>query len=166
MKEDTSRAAWSIFCDDVRLEVNGKALFIGVYTSRMLVQQFPCSLRLVVVSHLRVPRADPVQLLNFKVYRDKDTIVEAKMIGEGVTTSLSFAEESPEDTAFYEDPKRQPPDDLPRLPSDVITATSVLQLQLDEPCMLRVRFETERGLIRAGGIIISQQNAPPAQTPS
>jgi hypothetical protein len=40
----TTPYGYSIFCDDIRVEGNGKQLFIGVYTVDMLMPQFPAQM--------------------------------------------------------------------------------------------------------------------------
>lgn len=44
----TELRADSIFCDDIRVELNGKQILIGVYTGDILTTQFPVMLHLSV----------------------------------------------------------------------------------------------------------------------
>jgi hypothetical protein len=44
-----SKPVAALFCDDVRLEANGKLIFIGIYSGAMVVPQFPWSGRICPV---------------------------------------------------------------------------------------------------------------------
>ncbi len=41
MSENNVISGHAIFCDDLRLEVTGKQIFVGVYTGDMMVPSFP-----------------------------------------------------------------------------------------------------------------------------
>jgi hypothetical protein len=63
-------SGFSIFCDDVRTEVNGKHLYIGVYTGDMFIQPaFPAALpSFSVVIRYRERRGESKDDLKFVIF--------------------------------------------------------------------------------------------------
>lgn len=63
-----SRSAVALFCDDYRLEVTGKRLLIGVYTSDLQVASFPAQIRdLVILIVAKAPASDPFQKFSVRI---------------------------------------------------------------------------------------------------
>jgi len=62
-----NRFAYSIFCDDIRYEVNNKCSFIGIIGTLMYVPSFPAVLpKLCVSVTASTPRDKPFKSLQFK----------------------------------------------------------------------------------------------------
>ena len=156
MERDTSRFGYTIFCVDIRVEANGKAIFIGVYTGSLIVQAFPHDLRLVIASHFYAYFDDPLKLLKYRVYKDADVLTEAVTDEPQLADLFQNVPEMPaSDRKLYYDESKLPPGDLPPRRYTRFVTTVAVQSSLDRPCVIRVRYETERGLIPAGALIIN-----------
>lgn len=66
----------TIFCDDVRTEASGKRIYIGVYGSHLLVDEFPARLQqLCIVVTAVTPVDEPFEKLIFRVTERDDSPV-------------------------------------------------------------------------------------------
>lgn len=64
-----NRHAYSIFCDDIRNEINGKLSLIGVVGHLLYVSTFPCVLpKLCVLITAMTDHDKPFKNLTFKVF--------------------------------------------------------------------------------------------------
>jgi hypothetical protein len=56
MKFDITPSAHIIYCDDIRQEITGKLIYIGVYTGVMFLPSFPITIpQLYVQGNIRIP---------------------------------------------------------------------------------------------------------------
>lgn len=81
----TSRHLEVIFCDDVRTEITGKQIYIGVYGSHLLVDEFPANLpSLSIIATAVTAIEDPFKKLVFRVIDESDgeVILEKKVPSE------------------------------------------------------------------------------------
>lgn len=66
----------SVFCDDMRMENNGKLMYLGIYNGDMLVESFPTILpvfRIIISYHERVGESSlPVRFVVTAPRGDKD----------------------------------------------------------------------------------------------
>jgi hypothetical protein len=61
-----SRFAYSIFCDDMRNEVNNKVSLMGLYSTELLLKSFPMSLpRFTIVMHAFTDIDQPFKEISF-----------------------------------------------------------------------------------------------------
>ncbi|MGO8841301.1 MAG: hypothetical protein ACLQF1_09270 [Methyloceanibacter sp.] len=139
---------FTIFCDDIRQEIGGKASYIGVYKSVMYLHgEFPIALpKFGLAITYREPREWPNERVRFEVYLPGAT--EAAIIGE-------FAAERGPTTLT----PRTLPDD-----SDVYfeTGTVIVLSPLFLPCPGFIRVKAIRGskTVRLGTLCVEP---PPEQ---
>ncbi|WP_155274241.1 DUF6941 family protein [Pseudomonas chlororaphis] len=94
-----NRHAYSLFCDDVRHEVNGKTSLIGVVSSLLYVSSFPCVIpKLYVLITAMTGRDDPFKSLSFKVLVGEETAFDVAL-GEDEIQQISQGQ------GLIEDPK-------------------------------------------------------------
>ena len=146
-----NRHVLTIFCDDIRHEVGGKLSYIGVYSGQMFVPSFPITLPKLCLSMSVITSADtPFRKLAMRLLKDDAVLAEAALDD----TQLSNAVE-----AFAEVPEDERRDRVQLLQSMFVFSP----FQLEGPCTLRVRIETESGELRGVGLRIGQA---PAENPS
>lgn len=150
MGEDTGRYGHSIFCDDVRVERSNKAIFIGVYSDKMIVPSFPHDLRLSIISYLRTFADDPIKSLKYQIYRDAHLLMEATPDDSFPDTTKQILSSKDRDMDLVTDPTRMPPNHPTRRHTLFSISAQVTGVKLDGPSVIRVRFETERGVVWAG----------------
>lgn len=153
--EDTHRKGWSLFCDDVRAEVTGKQILIGVYGTHLFVQKFPHEMsRLVVFTRLMGDAGDPLKSLALKIYRDAAVIAELRL--ENVADI-----KDPGPLPFDREQVIFPPgeSDARRFSFGGVVEIGRKELLFERPTSLWVRFNTERGFVRAGSLRVVA--APP-----
>jgi hypothetical protein len=74
-----------IYCDDIRAEANGKRMYIGVYTSAMILPFFPAMLPKLCIFLRYLGTADPPpRLISFSVFRNDELLQEAALPEEAV----------------------------------------------------------------------------------
>ena len=72
-----TRFAYSIFCDDIRNELNGKISLMGVFGSLMYLPEFPAVLpKLCAVLTASTPTDKPFKTVSFKGTMDENVIFE------------------------------------------------------------------------------------------
>jgi hypothetical protein len=72
-----NRFAYSIFCDDIRNEVNNKTSFMGIVGSLMYLPGFPIVLpKLCVAITANTPRENPFKSLSFKGSLNETSLFE------------------------------------------------------------------------------------------
>lgn len=136
-----NRAVHTIFCDDIRHEINGKVSYIGVYSESLLAPVFPITLpKLCISLKVTTPSDHPFRKLVVRVLRDDD-VLSAGEIDKGVLVKTGKG--------------------LKKLPKgkrdglmQVVQAHLVFSpLKLDGPCTLRVRVDTEDGELKGLGLM-------------
>ncbi|KAB0532785.1 MULTISPECIES: DUF6941 family protein [Pseudomonas] len=94
-----NRYTYSIFCDDIRNEVNGKTSLIGVVGGLLYVNTFPCVIpKLCVLITAVTDHDNPFKSLTFKVLVGEDPAFDVTL-GEDEIQKISQGQE------LIEDPK-------------------------------------------------------------
>ncbi|AFL73530.1 hypothetical protein Thivi_1538 [Thiocystis violascens DSM 198] len=146
----------TLFCDDIRHEIGGKISYIGVYSGGLFVPAFPVTLpKLCLSVRILTPANDPLQSLTLRVLKDEETLQEV-MLDEG---QLAAASDAGEDAT---DERRE----------ERIQMTQFMlvfsPIQFDEPCILKVRAQTESEALRGMALKVDQlpstfvQDLPPS----
>jgi hypothetical protein len=132
-KEPVAPALFSIVCDDVRLEVGQKHSYMGIYTNSVILPSFPFTLpKLCFVLQFRFLAMERPSQLAFLVERDSEVIarMEVDMLNLG-----SYEVEAEEGE------------------TQVVVVGSIIQvlgLTFEGPAKLRMRAETNSGIIKGG----------------
>jgi hypothetical protein len=135
-----NRQAQSIFCDDIRQEIGGKQSFIGVYTSKMFVQEFPIILpKICLVISALTPIENPFKKMIFRVLKDDELFAEGTIEEEELEKLVI-----PDSTSS---------DGNPNLISSKVQFL-FSPFQIDGPCTLKVRVITENEELTAPGLRI------------
>ena len=125
-----------LYCDDARQEDNGKRLYIGVYSARMLVRSFPTTLpSFVVVLTVATPASRPIRELKIRLLKDDEELF-----------SSSLSEESLEEVA--EKISDKPEENLDERIMQFQTHVRFSPFSIDRPCRIKVRVDTEEGELR------------------
>jgi hypothetical protein len=139
-----SRHVETLFCDDIRHELGGKLSFIGVYSGGLYVPDFPVTLpKLCLSVKIITPADEPLRSLSLRVLKDEEVLQEIALNEE----QLGAASDSAEDMTEEQKKER------------VQMAQFVLvfsPIQLDGPCTLRVRAQTEEGELRGVGLKVDK----------
>jgi hypothetical protein len=147
-----NRYVLTIFCDDIRHEVGGKFSYIGVYSGQMFVPSFPITLPKLCLAMSVITSADtPFHNLVMRILKDDALLAEAALDD----TQLANAVE-----AFADVPEDERKERVQLLQSMFVFSP----FQLDGPCKLRVRIETESVELRGVGLRIDQ--APAVDSPA
>ena len=94
-----NRFAYSIFCDDIRNEVNNKTSFMGIVGNLMYLPAFPIVLsKLCVVITANTPRDNPFKSLSFKGFLNETVLFEVDLDTEQL-------EQANQGQGLIEDPK-------------------------------------------------------------
>ena len=148
-----NRHVFTIFCDDIRQEIGGKLSDIGVYGGQMFVPSFPITLpKLCLVMSMITPVDTPFRKLAMRILKD-DTQLAEGVLDE---TQLAGAVDASTDVPADERKDR------------ILTLQSMFvfsPFQLEGPCTLKVRVETESGELRGVGLRIDQAPAPAPDSP-
>jgi hypothetical protein len=82
MRETTGIA---IFCDDIRLEIGGKASYMGIYGQDMVIAGTRPALlpKLSIAAHIQIPSEVEAAHLKVAVFRDQDGETEELITVEG-----------------------------------------------------------------------------------
>ena len=148
-----NRHVFTIFCDDIRQEIGGKLSYIGVYGAQMFVPSFPITLpKLCLAMSMITPIDAPFRKLAMRILKD-DTQLAEGVLDE---TQLAGAVEASTDVPADERKDR------------ILTLQSMFvfsPFQLEGPCTLKVRVETESGELRGVGLRIDQAPAPAPDSP-
>jgi len=84
----------TIFCDDIRHEVNGKFSCIGIYSNSLFVESFPITLpKLCVAVSVVLPLIKPVEQIKLVVRLDDEVLTE-EITPEEIIESIGQAYES------------------------------------------------------------------------
>lgn len=91
---DTIDIDYTILCDDVRREDNGKLIMIGVYGSSLLLASFPATLGMRIVTRL-TPRKMGKTDVEFRISLGADAIAGMKGAIETVDMNPSITNTPP-----------------------------------------------------------------------
>ena len=149
-----NRHVFTIFCDDIRQEIGGKLSYIGVYGGQMFVPSFPITLpKLCLAMSMITPVDTPFRKLAMRILKD-DT-----QLAEGVLDETQLAGTVEASTNVAADERK---DRILALQSMFVFSP----FQLEGPCTLKVRVETESGELRGVGLRIDQAPAPAPDSPN
>jgi len=127
------RGVQTIFCDDIRHEVGGKISFIGVYSEALLVPSFPITLpKLCLSIKIITPAERPFLKVAIRILKDDEVMAEAALDDAMLAKIVEDAGEVPKD---------QQQNRVQALQSIMVFSP----FQLDRPCLLRVRVDSEEG---------------------
>jgi len=139
-----NRQVQTIFCDDIRHEVAGKVSYIGVYSGRLLVPTFPATLpKLCIAMTLVTPATTPFRKLSLRVLKDSEVLVQGALDEAKLIDLVDKTDEAP--TSEHNDR-------VAMLQSYFVFSP----FQVDAPCVIRVRVDTEEGELRGVGLRIEQ----------
>jgi hypothetical protein len=80
-----NRFAYSIFCDDIRAEVNNKTSFMGVFGHLMYLPTFPATLpKLCIAITVSTPIDQPFKSLSFRGDIGANLVFEMALDDEGI----------------------------------------------------------------------------------
>jgi hypothetical protein len=75
-----TRFAYSVFCDDIRSEVNGKMSLMGILGGLMYIPSFPAVLpKLCAILTASTPVDSPFQAVSFKGTMDENVIFDVAL---------------------------------------------------------------------------------------
>lgn len=150
MLEPTSTHAWTVFCDDVRQEVTGKMLFIGVYGSAALVEKFPHRQRLFIASTLVTPPAPESRDASFNLYLNEVVVLESKFV---IPPESSFGE-------LKEPIDKLPDGETPEKLGRIAMLTELGELNVEKASSLRARWTLAGRTYKAGVLQFRLQTKP------
>ena len=138
------RHVQTIFCDDIRHEINGKISYIGVYSSDLIVPSLPVTLPKLCLSVKVVAPADkPLESLTLRILKNEEVLQEISVEEEQLNTASESSE-------YMTDEERQ---------ERVQSAQFMLvfsPIQFEERCVLKVRVQTEDEELQGIGLRIEQ----------
>lgn len=139
-----ARHVETLFCDDIRHEINGKLSYIGVYSGTLFVPVFPVTLPKLCISIKIVTSAnEPLRSLTLRVLKDDEILQEIVFDKEQlVSASEVLAELSDEERRLRV-----------QMPQFLLAFSP---LHLDQACTLRVRALADHEELRGVGLIIDQ----------
>lgn len=139
-----NRHILTVFCDDIRQEIGGKLSYIGVYTGGLFVPQFPITLpKLCLAMSVVTPTDRPFRKLSFRVLRGEEQLAEAALDETQLVNAVNATDDVPED---------ERKDRVQVLQAHIVFSP----FNIDGPCILRVRAETEDEELRGLGLQIQQ----------
>ena len=139
-----ARHVETLFCDDIRHEINGKLSYIGVYSGALFVPAFPATLPKFWVSvKIVTPADEPLHSLTLRILKDDEILREIVFDEEQLASTLeAFAELSDEERRL----RVQMPQFL----------LEFIPLYLEKACTLRVRALADHEELRGVGLSIDQ----------
>lgn len=125
-----SRFVYATYCDDVRLEITGKASLMGVYADAMYVQSFPVNLsKLCIVVNAVTPASNPFKGFKITALYNDAPIAEMEVPAEQLQAEIAKAPTSP----------------IKNVQAQMIFAP----LSLDKPGEIKILFESEGEIIES-----------------
>lgn len=119
-----SRFVYATYCDDVRLEINGKTSLIGVYADAMYVHSFPASLmKLCIVVNAVTAASNPFKGFKITAVYNDAPIAEMEVPAEQLQEEIAKAPTAP----------------IKNVQAQMLFAP----LLLDKPGVLKILFESE-----------------------
>lgn len=139
-----ARHVETLFCDDIRHEINGKLSYIGVYSGTLFVPVFPVTLpKLCISVKIVTPANEPLRSLTLRVLKDDEILQEIVFDKEQLVSASEVLVE-------LSDEERRLRVQMPQF----LLAFS--PLHLDKACTLRVRALADHEKLRGVGLIIDQ----------
>ncbi|HUM92029.1 MAG TPA: hypothetical protein PLM32_11720 [Candidatus Competibacter sp.] len=139
-----ARHVETLFCDDIRHEINGKLSYIGVYSGTLFVPVFPVTLpKLCISVKIVTPANEPLRSLTLRVLKDDEILQEIVFDKEQLVSASEVLVE-------LSDEERRLRVQMPQF----LLAFS--PLHLDKACTLRVRALADHEELRGVGLIIDQ----------
>lgn len=130
----------TLFCDDIRQEVNGKVSFIGAYSAALFVSAFPATLpKLCLSVKVISPADDPLGSLTLRMFRGDDVLQEIVVDEEQISKATELVEE------LSEEEKK----DRLQMAQFMLVFSPI---QFESACTLKVRIQTEDGELRGMGL--------------
>lgn len=148
-----ARQVQTVFCDDIRQEVNGKLSLIGVYGGNMLVPAFPVIIpKLCLLVKILAPADDPINSMTVRVLRNDEVLQEINIDEDQLNAAI---------------PPNKDESDSKDRGSRVQSAQLILiysPIQFDDPSKIRVRVQTDkdelRGLALEVGLVETPADPP------
>ncbi len=144
----------TLFCDDIRHEISGKLSYIGVYSGGLFVPTFPVTLpKLCLSVKIVTPAEELLRSLSLRVLKDEETLQEIALDEKQLAAASDSAEE------MTEEQKKE----------RVHVAQFVLvfsPIQFEEPCILRIRVQTEDSELRGVSLKVNQAQPPAELVPN
>ena len=134
------RFAYSIFCDDIRNEDNGKAIFIGVYSGAMIVPSFPTTLpSFCIALTILTPLERPFEKMRIRIMKnDEELLLRDLPVEQMPILNIEGNEEENDDGRVQE----------------LRTVAKFNPFEITKETRIRVRVDTEDGEIRGGTLLI------------
>lgn len=156
-----ARSVDTLYCDDIRQEINGKFSYIGVYQSELIAQSLPITLpKLCIVIMVRSPIDDPPQSLTVQIRKNEGD--RADESAEEILREISVSEEelanaaNSIDASVDDGVNRE--DRMQRLQFMVTFSP----MQLDNPCLIRVYAWADDERLRGPGLKVKQAEPTPS----
>lgn len=136
----------SIYCDDIRHEINGKISYVGVYHGKLLVPSVPVVVPKLCVAIFAVTSAnEPFKKFSLKILKNDEKLVEQEISSEQLNQASDVSGSTTNDK------------------QDKIQVLNFLfqfsPFPIESNMRLRVRADTDKGELKAPGLIVEQ--APP-----
>ncbi|MFC0709234.1 DUF6941 family protein [Azorhizophilus paspali] len=137
-----SRFAYSLFCDDVRHEINGKTSQIGIYQGSMYLDKFPAHLpKLCIIISAATHIENPFKEITFKAYRDVNLLFQFQLTKEQIDEAVAVSPGA-DDGIFR-----------------IVQTMGILSpIAFDKPCKIRIEVEADGEIIECPGLRVT--NAP------
>jgi len=152
---------YTIFCDDIRVEVGGKLTYVGTYTGTLFIQSaFPALLHKIAMSIVYMQRHTIfVPSAKFQIFlpgTPEDTPMTLDLpeeaVQDAITTARAMAKNAIGENSY----------------ATLAAQLSLTNLVIQEPGLIRVRVVREDQLIKLGALQVKQhpnfQDSKPATT--
>ena len=138
-----SRYLHSLYCDDIRHEINGKVSYIGTYHGKLLIPSVPVVVPKLCVAIFAVTSANnPFKRFSLRILKNDEKLLEQEISSEQL---------------------KPPTDTGGSISNDEQNKIQVLNLlfqfspfPIESNMKLRIRADTEQGELKAPGLIIEQ----------
>ena len=141
------RHVQTIYCDDIRKEVNGKLSYIGVYSGSLYVKKFPITLPKLALSVKVISPIDkPLESMTLRILKDEEIFQEIVVDKD----QLEEASQALEGTLSEENNERL------QLVQFIFIFSP---FPIEKEFVLRVRVQTEDEELK--GVALKIEEAPP-----
>lgn len=138
------RHVQTIFCDDIRHEINFKQSYIGVYAGKLLIPDFPITLpKLCLDVKIFSPLEKPIESLTLRVHKNDEIFQEIVIEKDQLIAATQLPDEITEGDEPYD--------------------TQILMMQLvfspikfEKACYMKVIALTESGEVKGSGLRIAR----------
>lgn len=133
----------SLYCDDIRHETNGKVSYVGVYHGKLLVPSVPVVVPKLCVAIFAVTSAnEPFKKFSLKILKNDEKLVEQEISSEQLNQTSDVSGSTTNDK------------------QDRIQVLNFLfqfsPFPIESNMKLRVRADTDKGELKAPGLIVEQ----------